>query len=49
MTLIDLIWETAKQRGCNVEEVIEEEVYGHNLRTEILKEVLDKYVTTRKS
>ena len=43
--LIDLIWETAKARNCNVEEVIEEEVYGHSLRAEILREVLDKYVT----
>lgn len=43
MGLIDLIWQTARQRGCNVEEVIEEEVYGHSLRAEILYEVLKKY------
>jgi hypothetical protein len=43
MGLIDLIWQTAQARDCNVEEVIEEEVYGHSLRTEILQEVLKKY------
>lgn len=43
MGLIDLIWETAKTRKVDVEEVIDEEVHGHSLRTEILREVLEKY------
>ena len=43
MGLIDLIYETAKLRGVDVEEVIEEEVCGFSLRQEILNEVLEKY------
>jgi hypothetical protein len=43
MSLIDLIYETAKKNGCSFEEVIEEEVYGHSLRAEILTEILKKY------
>jgi hypothetical protein len=43
MSLIDLIYETAKKTGSSFEEVIEEEVYGHSLRAEILYELLKKY------
>lgn len=43
MSLIDLIYETAKKRSCSFEEVIEEEVYGHSLRAEILTDLLKKY------
>tara|TARA_R110001606_G_scaffold134259_1_gene270595 strand:- start:14033 stop:14170 length:138 start_codon:yes stop_codon:yes gene_type:complete len=43
MSLIDLIYETAKKNKCSFEEVIEEEVYGHNIRSEILTDILKKY------
>jgi|TARA_R110001592_G_scaffold322422_1_gene601361 hypothetical protein len=43
MGLVDLIYLTAKQRGVDIEEVIEEEVYGYSLRQEILRDVLTKY------
>lgn len=43
MGLVDLIYLTAKQRNVDIEEVIEEEVYGYSLRQEILHDVLMKY------
>lgn len=43
MSLVDLIYATAKKRGCSFEEVIDEEVYGHSLREEILADILKKY------
>ncbi len=43
MTFIDLIYNAAKKRDCSFEEIIEEEVYGHSLREEILENVLKKY------